>query len=60
MARDLIETGNVPDPEFKIIIRILVGLEKNIEDTRESLTTEVKDLKTSQAEIKNVITEMQN
>ena len=51
MARDLIETGNVPDPEFKIIIRILAGLEKSIEDTRESLTTELLDPQTSQSEI---------
>ena len=41
------------DPEFKAtIIRILAGLEKNREDTRGSLTTEIKDLKTSQAKIK--------
>ena len=55
MARDLIktDTGNMPDSEFKAkIIRILAGLEKSIEDTRESLTTETKGLKTSQAEIK--------
>ena len=43
---------NMPDPEFKTtIIRILSGLEKSIEDSRESLTTEIKHLKTSQAEI---------
>ena len=55
MARDLIkrDIGNGPNPEFKtIIISILAGLEKSIEDTREALTTETKDLKTSQAEIK--------
>ena len=42
------------DPEFKTIISILAGLEKSIEDTRESLTTEIKDLKTRQAEIKKI------
>ena len=43
----------MPGPEFKTtIIRILVGPEKSIDDPRESLTTEIKDLKTSQAEIK--------
>jgi len=49
----------MPDPEFKTtILRILAGLEKSIEDTRDSLTTEIKDLKTSQAKIKNARTEM--
>ena len=63
MARELIETdiSNMPDPEFKrTIIRILAGLEKSIEDTGKSLTTEIKALKTSQAEVKNTITKIQN
>ena len=54
-ARALIQTdiSNIPDPEFKTtIIKIQSGLEKSIEDTRESLTTEIKDLKTTQAEMK--------
>ena len=39
----------MPEADFKItIIRILAGLEKSIEDTRESLTAEIKELKTSQ------------
>ena len=49
-VRDLIETdiSNMPDPECKAAItRMLAGLEKSIEDTRVSLTTEKKDLKTS-------------
>lgn len=51
----------MPDPELKTkIIRILAGLEKSTEYIRESLTTEIKDLKTNQAKIKNAITEMQN
>lgn len=62
MARDLIETdtSNMPDPEFKTISRILAGLEKSIGDTRESLTPEIKGVKTSQAEIKNTVTKMWN
>ena len=51
MARDLIEIyiNNMPDPEFKaIVIRILVGLEKSIEDTREFLTAEIKELRANQ------------
>ena len=34
------------DPEFKTtIIRIIAGLKKSVEDIKESLTTEIKDLK---------------
>jgi len=40
--------------------RILAGLERSIEDTRETLAEEIKDLKTSQAKIRNAITDMQN
>ena len=51
----------MPDPEFKTtIIRILAGLEKSIEDIREFLITEIKDIKASQAKIKNAISEIQN
>ena len=51
----------MPEQEFKTtILRILARLEKSTEDTRESLTAEIKDLKSSQAEIKNAITKMQN
>ena len=47
--------SNMAEPEFKTaIIRILAGFEKSIQDTRESLTAEIKELKTSQAEIKMV------
>ena len=62
MVRDLINTdiSKMSDPEFKtIIIRILAGLEKSIEDTRESLTEEIKEQKTSQSKVKNAITKMQ-
>ena len=48
MAQYLIKTNtsNMPDPELKApTIQILVGLQKSIGDTRESLTTEIKDLK---------------
>ena len=48
MARDQIEmdVSNTPKPEFKTtVIRILVGLEKSIDDTSEFLTAEIKDLK---------------
>ena len=45
MVRDLIKTdvSNMPDSEFKAtIIKILAGLEKSMEDTRESLTAEIR------------------
>ena len=41
-----------------MIIKILVGLEASIGDTRESLTDEIKELKYSQAKIKNSIIKM--
>lgn len=47
------DRSNMPEPEFKAtFIRILVGLERGIEDTRKSLTIEIKDLKTTQAEMR--------
>ena len=55
IARDLIKTdiSNMTDPIFKTkIIRILAGLKKSIEDTRESFPAEIKDLKTSQVKQK--------
>ena len=45
------------EPEFRItIIRVLVGLENRLE----SLSAEIKEVKASQDEIKNVITELQS
>ena len=55
MARDLIETdvSNMPDPELKAtIIRILTGPEISLEDLRDTLTAEMKKIKTNQAEMK--------
>ena len=59
--RDLINTdmNKMSELEFKTIIRILTGLEKSIENTREYFTTEIKELKSSQFEIKNAIIDMQ-
>ena len=58
---ELIETdmSNIYDPGFKAtIIRMLAGLEKSIQDIKEMLSAGIKDLKASQAEIKNAITKM--
>ena len=69
MARELIkiDLSSMPEPEFKtmiikiiMIMKILAGLDKSIEETREALNTEIKDLETSQARMKNVIIKMQN
>ena len=46
--------------EFKTkIIKILSGLEKSIEGTREFLSGEIKELKSNQVEIKKAINEVQ-
>uniref|UniRef100_A0A8C8W9N3 L1 transposable element RRM domain-containing protein n=1 Tax=Panthera leo TaxID=9689 RepID=A0A8C8W9N3_PANLE len=42
-----------------MIMRTLAGFKKSIEDIRKSLSAEVKELKSSQAKIKNAITGMQ-
>lgn len=42
------------------IVRIFAGLEKSMEDIRETLTIEIKELKINQSEMKNSITEVQN
>ena len=50
----------MPEPEFKTAIIIVAGLEKSIENTRETLTTEIKNLKISEAKNKKCYTKMQN
>ena len=55
MAKDLIERdiSNKLQPEFKTtIIWILAGFEKNVEDTKQFFTTEIKDLKTNHSKVK--------
>lgn len=49
------EISNMPDPEYKATTKILAELEENIEDTRESLNTKIKEQNTNQAKIKNAI-----
>ena len=63
IARDLPKTdiNNILEQEFRTsVIRLLAGLEKSIKDTRETLVEEIKDLRTSQDEIKNVVIEMKS
>ena len=62
-ANELIKNNlsNITENEFKIIvIKLIAGLEKSIEDSRESITTEIKGLRNSQEELKNAINELQN
>ena len=47
-ANDLIQTNlsNITEQEFRrIVIKLIAGLQKSIEDSRESIATEIKGLK---------------
>ena len=47
------DLSNITEQEFRIIvIKLIIGLEKSIEDSRESIATEIKRLKNSPDEIK--------
>ena len=62
-ARDPSEMyiNNMPDQEFKVmIIKILTGLEKRVEDLSETFNKETENIKKNQSEIKNSITEIKN
>ena len=62
-ANELIKNdlSNVTENEFKIIvIKLITGLEKSIEDSRESINTEIKGLRSSQEELKTAINDLQN
>ena len=62
-ARDLLNTdiSTMSDLEFRIItLKILAGLEKSMEVIRETLSGEVKELKSNQVEIKKAINEVQS
>lgn len=49
------DTGNTLKPELKAtILRILVVLEKKIEDIRDTLTTEMKKLITIRPKMKKI------
>ena len=62
-ANELIKNdlSNIAENEFKIIvIKLITGLEKSIEDSRESITTKIKGQRNIQEELKNAINEVQN
>ena len=51
--------SNITEQEFRIIvIKLLAGPEKSIEDSRESTATEIKGLKISHEELKDAINEV--
>ena len=47
------DLSNIMEQEFRIIvIKLITGLDKRIEDSRESIATEIKGLRSSQEELK--------
>ena len=62
-AKELIKTNksNITEEECRIIvIRLIAGPEKGMEDRRESIAAEIKELKNSHDELKNAVNEVQN
>ena len=54
-ANELIKNdlSNITEEEFRIIvIKLIAGLQKSIEDSRESIATDIKGLKNSHEELK--------
>ena len=48
--------SNITEQEFRIIvIKLITGLEKSIDDSRESIATDIKGLRSSYEELKNAI-----
>ena len=62
-ANELIkkDLNNITEREFRIIvIKLIAGLENSIEDSRDSIATEIKGLRNSQEVLKNAINKLQN
>ena len=54
------DINKMSEIEFRImIIKILAGFVKSLEDSRESISGEIKELKYNQVDIKKVINEIQ-
>ena len=61
-ANEFIKTNlsNITEQEFRIIvIKLIAGIEKSIEDSKESIATEIKGPKKSHDELK-MLNEVQN
>ena len=57
-ARGLYKTNinNISDQEFrKTVIRVIAGLANSIEDSRDSIAVEIKDLRNNHDELRNVV-----
>ena len=55
------DINRMSELEFRImIIKILAGLENSIEDTKEPLSREIKEIQSNQVKIKKAINEMQS
>ena len=55
------DISNILDREFKVVvIKILTGLEKRVEDLSETLNKEIENIKTNQSEMKISINEIKN
>ncbi|KAF0887377.1 LORF1 protein, partial [Crocuta crocuta] len=62
-AKELLKTdiSNITEQEFRtIVIKLIAGLEKGMEDIRETIATKTMELKNSCDELKNAINEMHN
>ncbi|KAF0886512.1 LORF1 protein, partial [Crocuta crocuta] len=62
-AKELLKTdiSNISEQEFrKTVIKLIAGLEKGMEDIRETMATKTMELKNSCDELKKAINEMQN
>ena len=62
-ANELIKNdlSNIAEREFRIIVlKLIAGLEKSVEDSRESIATEIKGLRNSHEKLKIAINEVQN
>ena len=62
-ANELIkkDLNNITGSEFRIIvIKLIAGFENSIKDSRESIATEIKGLRSSHEEPKNALNEMHN
>lgn len=55
------EISNMPDKELKVmVINILTGLEKRVQDLHEILNKDTENIKKNLPEMKNSITEIKN
>ena len=55
------DLSNIMEQEFRIIvIKLITGLEKSREESRESIATEIKGLRNRHEELKTATNEVQN